>query len=482
MTEHDHKTCPACDKPTGGYVPCPHCGADPRFRVTLKFAMWLCIAALALAAVFIYMSVATSEIAPTPVSTIDTWMDYSYVVIQGVVSSGPQYSETSMTFTVYDGSALEEKDATITVEVYDPAFHRLLADNKVPSVGDNVRIFGQLRAPASGDRQINPSNADEITLTKAQVSQTTVPQILNTFGTSQSLLYNRLTVTGSIKGLRPLSSAKIYTLEDNGREIEVYVHNGLGTYVEKSQLNLKVLDMVRITAGLSHYSGTPQFSIADFDEVQVTGSDNLSSTALENIDNGLVDKYVRTGGKVVFVEMVGTGSDLEVSERIIWLENSAIRISVNEDLFQILPAETKNMVSRGAQLELIGKVKRYGSGLRIEWVGPQTPTISQGQYEPAPVDNFANITSAAADNLVTVAGAVQSTSLIIKGYLPDDIFLNVYDNFGNTTKVYLPNFMYERMQSPPRTGENVKVVGKVMTVSGAVAVQPGVLGDVQKVS
>ncbi|MEW6222713.1 MAG: hypothetical protein AB1476_05345 [Candidatus Hadarchaeota archaeon] len=480
MTEH--KTCPACGKPTGGYVPCPHCGADPRFRVTLKFAMWLCLAALALAAVFFYMHIATSEISPTPISSIDTWMDYSYVVVQGVVSSGPQYDDTSMTFTVYDGSALEEKDATITVEVYDPAFHNLIAENRVPAVGDNIRIFGQLRAPASGEKEINPSNASEITLTKAQASAATISQILNTLGTSQSLLYKRLTVAGSIRGLRPLSSAKIYTLEDNGKEVEVYIHNGLGTYIEKRQLDLKVLDMVSITAGLSHYSGTPQFSIADFDEIQVTGSENLSRTALENIDNSLVDEYVKTGGKVVFVELVGTGSDLEIAERIIWLENSATRISVNEDLFQTLPTETRNLVSRGAELELVGKVKRYGSGLRIEWVGPQTPTVTQGQFEPAPVDNFANVASVAADNLVTVAGAVQSTSSIIKGYLPDDVFLNIGDNFGNTAKVYLPNFMYERMLSPPGVGENVKVVGKVMTISGSVAIQPGVLEDVQKVS
>jgi hypothetical protein len=186
---------------------------------------------------------------------------------------------------------------------------------------------------------------------------------------------------------------------------------------------------------------------------------------------------------VVFVELVGSGSDLEIAERIIWLENKdALKISVSDDLFQTLSTETKNVISRGAQLEIVGKVKRYGSGLRIEWVGPQTPAVTRGQYEPTPADNFAKIISADADNLVTVAGAIQSKSSITKGYLPDDVILNVQDNFGNIAKVYLPNFMYERMASPPNVLENIKVVGKVMTVSGSVAVQPGVLEDLQKVS
>ena len=480
MTEE--KRCPACGKPTAGYVPCPHCGADPRTSITMKFALVVCVIVLGFGAVFYLMHLATSDVIPTPISSIDpNWMDYSYVWIDGVVSAGPQYSQGSVTFDVYDGSegsfgTMEE--GTIPVEYYNPT------ENTIPTVGDHVQAFGQLRAPVGGDKELRVSFSSDIYITKAQAVDTTISNILSTWDAASSLQFKRVRVEGTITGIRPLSSAKIYTLSDSGEELELYVHNGLEEFVEKRPIGLNVLDRVRVTTGLSQYSGSPQLSLADFDELEIIGSENVQEVPIQSLNDNFVENMVKVSGKIVFVEAKGGGSDLEILERVLLLDNVYNpSVIASEGTLELLSDNDRALVKRGTTIGLVGEVQRYGGSVRVEWLGPQVPTLASGSYEPPSVENFLTITSDNQNELVTVVGNVYAVSEISVGWLPSHRILTLQDNLGGSVWVYIPNFLYERMQSPPSVGQTIKVIGKVTSASGyPVVVQPGVIEDVQRVS
>lgn len=480
MTEE--KICPACGKPTAGYVPCPHCGADPKVRVTIKFALFICLIILACGAIYLVMHLSTIEPQPIAIASIDSWMDYSYVRLNGVVSYGPQYSATSISFDIYDGSGATIDESSIKVEVYDPAFRQLMDENKVPRVGDNVKLFGQLRVFLDGSREIRVSLAEDLQLTKAEPVGTTIAELNESWNTEQSLRFKRVSLEGTITDVRPLSSAKIYTLEDNGVEMQMYVHNGLEAY-RKKPLNLTVLQRIRVNAGASQYGGTPQLAISDNDEITVVPDTLLPlEVPLDEIDTTIRDNFVEVRGEIVFVELGGKSGNLEIEQRYLWLDNSHTpRIWLEEDVYKLLKDNEKSQLERGSEVELVGRVRSYTggvNGVRIEFLGPQELDLQAGTYEPPLVENFAEITSDNLDNLVTVSGTIINIENVSSDQLPSDRKFTLENEYGGTIKIWVPNFLYERMVDPPSTWDNVQVVGKVITVDDEVVIRPGVMDDV----
>jgi hypothetical protein len=480
MTEE--KICPACGKPTAGYVPCPHCGADPKHRMSLKPAMIMCVIALCLGVVFFAMYVKTST-SPQPllISDIDRWQDYNYVWIIGKITSGPSVSSTTLVFYIQDTSGANP----LRVEVYDPEYKTLIAENRVPTVGDDATIFGQLRVYIDGSMELRVNKASDVTINnRAQAVPSSIQEVKDSWNTRQGLeYYRRVTLEATIVGLRPLSSAKIYTLEDNsGNTIEMYVHNGLMNINNKS-FDFKLLQRVRVTAGASNYITTPQLVLADYGDIEEIGMQSPTPASLDNIDSTLVNQFVRVGGKVIFVEMVRASDSLAVESYNIWLDNQYNpRVSLDGDVYKLLSDNARQQLKRGAIVELTGIVSRYGSTFKINLLGPPDISLQSGTYEPPLVENFAAISSDNLDNLVKVEGKIIDDTPVFEGLLPVDHGFALQDNFGNNIKLFVTNTLYERMSYPPVVGDNVRVVGKVIQRESSMAVQPGMLSDMEEVS
>jgi hypothetical protein len=479
MTEE--KICPACGKPTAGYVPCPHCGVDPKNRMSLKPAMIICVIALCLGAVFFFMHVRTSEAQPILISEIDRWQDYNYVWIKGRVTSGPSVSPTTLVIYVQDDSGA----SPLRVEIYDPAFKTLIAENRVPTVGDDVAIFGQLRVFIDGSMELRVSKSSDVNITtKAQPVVSSIQEILDSWSNRQGLeYYRRVTIEATIVSLRVLSSAKIYTLkDDSGNTIEMYVHNGL-MYLDNEPFEFRLLQRLRITAGASNYLTTPQLVLSDYDDIEVIGAQSPIPVSLDKIDSTLVNEFVRVGGKVIFVEMIGESGTLNVESYNIWLDNQYNpRAWLAGDIYKLLSKDTRQQLKRGATAELTGKVSRYGTTFKIDLLGPPDLSLQSGTYEPPLVENFATISVDNLDNLVKVEGQIIDDIPVFEGLLPSDHEFVIQDAFGNNIKLFVTNTLYERMSYPPIVGDNVRVVGKVVQRESWMAVQPGMLSDVEKVS
>ena len=477
------KICPACGKPTAGYVPCPHCGADPRLRLSIKVAVLLCVVILVVGSGFFVLHLSTAGVEPTPIGSIDRWMDYASVWIKGTVISGPQIDKTSISFEVQDASGI------LKVEIYLPP-ERLKREDKIPSVGDKALLFGQLRVFPDGSTEIRVSSLDKdpltgeeyFQLTRAQLDETSIGYLVNDWYTSQSLKYKRVTIEGTITNLWPLSSAKLYTLEDNnGVTVEMYIHNGLG-YIE-NVLNLRVLQTIRVTAGVSAYRTKLQLALLSYDDIEVVGAWSPNEVGIENINDSLNGKFVKVSGQIVFTEMTGKPLSLEVDKRYIWLgDNDNPRIWMYESIYKLLPENVRKLLRRGATVELVGRVSKSAGQFQIEFTGPQVPSLENGTYEPAFIENVATINSSFLNDFVTIAGRIVENSEVRRGTLPSDWEFVMRDNLGENGKIWVPNTIYERMLDPIVVGDNVRVVGKVIYRAGRIWVQPGVPSDVVKVS
>jgi len=436
------------------------------------------VIALVLGAGYFAMHLATAGPQPILISSIDRWLDYAYVWVAWTVVSGPSAGTTSLSFDVQDSSG------QLRIEVYDPTYKTLIAENRVPTVGDSVTVFGQLRVYLDGSEELRVSTPEDLLLTKAQTVQTTIQEIMSTWYSTKEFEYKRVTVVGKITNLIPLSSAKIYILEDNsGNTLELYVHNGL-MYLEGRYLDIKLLQVVSVTAGVSEYGGTPQLALADYDDIKVIENQLPTQVSLDNMDTTLVDRFVKVSGKVVFVEMVGDPSSLAVSERQIWLDDQYTpRVILDEGIYELLPDNTRQLFGRGSNAELVGRVSRSGTTLRINLVGPPELSLQSGTYEPSLVENFATITLGNEDSLVKVEGRiVPGGADVAHVTLPSDHEFVLQDNFGDNIKLWVTNTVYERMLYSLAVGDNVRVVGKVMQRGSAAAVQPGVPSDIEKVS
>jgi len=458
-------------------VPCPHCGADPKTRMSLKPAMIICVIALCLGAVFFVMHLNTLGVQPLLISDIDRWQDYNYVWIKGTVTSGPSVSPTSLVIYVQDNSGANP----LRVEIYDPAFETLIAENRVPTVGDDATIFGQLRVFIDGSMELRVSKSSDVTANKAQPVETSISEIKNSWSTRQGLeYYRRVTLEATIVNLRPLSSAMIYTIEDNsGNTIEMYVHNGL-MYLENKSFDFRLLQRLRITAGASNYGTTPQLALSDYDDIEVIGTQSPIQVSLDNIDSTLVNKFVRVGGKVIFVEMMGESSTLAVESYNIWLDNQYNpRVSLDGDVYKLLSDNARQQLKRGATAELTSRVSRYGSTFKIDFIGPPDLSLQSGTYEPPLVENVATISPDNLDNLVKVEGQIVNDIPAFEGLLPSDHEFVLQDMFGNNIKLFVTNTIYERMSYPPIVGDNVRVVGKVIQRGSSMEVQPGMLSDIE---
>lgn len=479
------QTCPACGKPTGGYVPCPHCGADPRVRFSMKQVMMLCMLILGIGILYFFIHTATLQAKALAISDIDEWQNYASVWIEGTVVTGPQMDNRSVAFEVMDASG----GGPIKVTIYYPP-SALKAQDKIPLVGDNVKVFGMLRVFLDGTVEIRVSSLgfaaftgeDKFQVTPSTSISTNVEDVVNKWKENDSLKYKRITLEGTVIDMRVLSSAKIYTLEGTENTVEVYVHNGL-VYLGDNTTDLKLLQKVRVTAGASEYSGTPQLAIADPAHIEILEEGTPIDVTIENVNENHRKQFVKTGGQIIFVELGGEETNLQVKKRYFWLnDNDNPRVWLWESVYSLLSDNAKKLLKIGSAAELTGRVSSSGR-LEIELAGPPEISLTEGTYEPTFVENHSEIVGDNVGDFVTIQGQVTNfenigTAVVV----PYDRKLTLTDNSGGTAAVWISPTIYERMVDPSNLGDTVRVVGKVYDYFGEIQVRPGVPGDVVKVS
>ncbi len=427
------------------------------------------LAALGVAALVMHSRASVEE--PTSISEIDPWMDYSYGWVEGTVTSGPLYGRNYISFSVCDFSSDDLERSTVEVRAYSPVSEELLASGAVPRVGDRVKVFGQMRVSSEKDKMITVSLAGDLRITPSEPVTSTPSGILR----RSDLLFRRVTVEGTVTGMRATGSAYVYYLSDGTGEVQLYVPKGLEAYVERGPLGVEALDRVRVSGGVSAYKGTPQLNIARFSDIEVIGRENVQRVGLAELTENMIGSYVRVFGRIILSESVGTATSLKIVKRVLWLDAKDLpRVHIDEEVFQGLSRDVRDALVRGSRVELVGKVERRDGKLAVTFVGPQTPTIEEGVFMPPAVVSLEGL---ADEDLALVSGTVVGVEERPKGLLPPDRILTVGTDPGSV-RVLIPNFVWERLVDVPGEGDRITAVGKISEVGGERVLQVCSTGDV----
>jgi hypothetical protein len=426
---------------------------------------------------FFLLHTATIRANPVPIADIDTWLNYASVWIEGTVISGPEISERSISFEVQDASG-----GQIEVDVYhDP--RELKLQGKIPGVGDEVKVFGMLRVYRERPMEIRVSalgvdrftGEEKFQVKPVQPAEKTLMELLWDW---ELWKYKPVTVEGTITGITPYYTAKVYTLENGGITLGLYIHNGL-VYADNKTLDLNLLQRVRVTAGISKWGN---LSLRSYDDIEVIENGTPVSVDIENIHENLDGKIVEVDGKIIFVELEGkdTSRRLTLSGRQLWLDSSDNPpIWLSESVYKLLSESTQKSLRRGSTVtELQGKVK--WAEFEVKFYGIPEPKLVRGEYEPPFVENTLEITRENKNDFVTVQGRVVNVEDDYAGPgVPDHKKLTLEDGFGGTIEIWIPNILYERMLDPPSVEDTVRVVGKVVERDGEIQLRPGVPNDVE---
>ncbi len=485
MTEEN--ICPACGKPTAGYVPCPHCGADTRIKLNKKVVPILILIVFVVGIAFFGAHLATIRADTMSISSIDSWQNYASVWVSGIVTSGPQMDERGISFDIQDSSG-----GTMEIEIYVPPT-TLKSQGLMPSVGDNVKAFGLLRVYVDGSITMRPSKLGEDKFTKenkfqlyrAEPVETNITNLLLNWHSSNSLRFKRVSLEGTIVGMRALSSAKIYTLRDSDNStVDMYVHNGV-VNAENGELDLKLLQTVRATVGASQYGNSPQLVLSSYDQIEVLESGAATPVPIESVDESMRGEFITTGGKIIFVLMSGETSSLEVEKYYLVIDNESNATTwMWNSVYQLLPDSTRELLKRGSDLQFTGKVSQSGE-LSIEFLLPPDYTIDNGTFEPDLIENVMSLEGENVGKVVAIEGTVTSVENVaaFDNKLPPNRLFTIQDNFGGNVKLLVTNTVYERILSPPVVGDKVNVVGTYFLLeSNAVWITPGLPSDIVRVS
>src|SRR4029079_856342 len=101
QTNQSGATCPSCGRFVGPLEKCPHCGADVKKRLPLKYLRVACLL-LALTGIGILLYVVSGASVPsTKIGNVGATMNYAYVRLVGTVTRGPLYDPDAQTLRFY---------------------------------------------------------------------------------------------------------------------------------------------------------------------------------------------------------------------------------------------------------------------------------------------------------------------------------------------------------------------------------------------
>ncbi|KXB03678.1 hypothetical protein AKJ47_01805 [candidate division MSBL1 archaeon SCGC-AAA261G05] len=461
------KRCPDCGAPLLDQKVCPECGADLRKRTSHKFAALICVVALAFGLGYYTYAGIQGEFT-IDIGDIDEGYNYGYAWVEGTVTSGPEYRvhpSKRLTFDLSDGTG------EISIRAYSEDADNLIARGLIPGVGDHVRVFGMMRVEDYGER-IDIQNPEKFELDPASAEETTISQILVNFSNWK---YERVTVKGYLKSMRPFGWMNLYKIENSGAELEVFFTGGLSELGDKPENLDRLYSILEITGGVAEYGGSPQLMPKSYADVKVVGRKELPGVIPLAETSDYKYELVGVSGKIVFSEDRGVGWNF-------WLDNlednsDAIPLWVWDSTYESFSENTKKQFDRGADITTYGEPETYEGEDRIELVAPPEISIDNAEgintYQ-LPLVSISSLTENNVNDFVTVRGEVTQAS--DKG----DKF--TLENNAASIDVTVSESVWALLQDTPDNNDLVKVSGRVDLMGGNLVLYPGVPSDLEVVS
>ncbi len=451
--------CPSCGRFTGPYEGCPYCGARLRGRTPLR-ALKLAALILSLAGLGILWFFALRARPPlVQIGQVGGMMNMAYVRIEGRVSQGPDYDPQGEFLAFW----LADDTGELRVSAYRNETRDLIAQGRIPSVGDRVSVAGTLRIRE--DLVALYLNAPE------QLEITRPDPVDREIGEISPLdIGLRVRVRGQARQVySPYEGLTLISLRDQSSAIDVVVSRAI------EQLTGPLPDLapgqaLEVVGAVSLYGSEPQLvlaSTADLVPVEMVMAAPLRE--IGSLTSADVGRWMQVEGAVLESDPFSSGMRFTLDDG-----TGQVLLLLWDSLYETLPYSST--LGAGARVRVQGQVAEYRGALEIVPEVPQDVVILVAAPPPEEV-RVADLGPADVGRVVALRGVLTEEEPFSKGvrYTLDDgsgtIVLLLWSNLleeapadlGPGSEVYILGELAEyrgALEVIPRRGSDITVTGR----------------------
>jgi len=401
------------------------------------------------------------------IADIGITMNMAYIRVAGEVVSNPRYDpETQyLSFTIADESG------EMVVTSYKTETETLIAQGKMPQLGDQVVLEGNVRLREES-ASLSLQSAEHSVITH----QPSTPSQIAAIGTQSE--GQRFEVTGVIRQVRtPYSGLNIYSVRDATGEIEVAVSDDLKNLTTSMPI-LAAGDSVRLSGLVTLYRNSPQLTVTDGNAIAVL--DETIALAPEyhtgNVSPDLDGQLVQIQGILAEPEAFSAGQKVLVDDGtgavvvLLWQ-------NVVDELGGLQAGSTVQVVGEVSvykgQVEVIpsssADIRTSGITLANQPVLTPLPNVNNSATLAAPPTEITLATAATLmGQVVTVTGDVTKSESYAGGFK-----LTLQDDSGALV-LLLPADLYRTLADLPnlRIGARIQASGEIGEYQGEAQLQP----------
>ena len=350
---------------------------------------------------FVLWGVARRAVVPTlHVRDLGSTANWAFVQLYGVVTRYPAYQPESG----YLGFWLDDGSGEAQVVAYRNTSQALVAEGKVPQIGDWVTVRGTLRVKQDAITLV--LNAPEhLTVERPEAVEMPIAEV-------GGHVRQKVLVHGQVREVRtPYEGLFVVNVRDETGSVDVVYDRDL---VNLSGAPVPVFpgDSVRVRGAVTQYKGQAQISLDDASGLQRVPQEIAVATHRQVANISLVDRdqWVRVQGVVTEVRPLSVGSKVLLDDGtgeialILWDEISS---AVSERM-DVLP---------GAWLDVQGVVAVYRGELEVipEWawdvraLRPALPTSTPTAHVAAPTATLLAPTPTPTAHVVTPTATLAPT-------------------------------------------------------------------------
>ena len=433
-------TCPSCGRFVGPYKTCPYCGAQMAQRLSMRVVKLVAVMLATVGLIALWWAARHVQVPLLTAEQALGTMNMAYVRVQGTVVRNLTYDPEGeyLSFWLDDGTG------EVMVSAYRDVTRALLAETRVPTLGDEVEVAGTLRIR---------EDFVSLTLNVPEHLSLERPEPLPVRAGALTSLDEglRVAVTGEVREtFTPYEGLTLITVRDASGEVPVYVNETL-TALTGPLPDIVAGQGIAVTGTVTLYRNEPQIMPASVGDIVLTEIADEEAVAelrslgsLTEADEGA---WVRVQGRVVALTGFKGGVKATLDDG-----TDQILLLIWSSVHDALPDPTALDV--GAEVEVEGKVQLYGGDLEVVPERADDVQLRVAASAPPWVE-VGSLAVHDAGRIVRLRGVLGTPDSFSSG-----IKVPLDDGTGTLTVLLWANLV-EMLDAPPATGQLVEVVGEV---------------------
>jgi len=454
--------CPSCGRYVGPHAACPYCGAHLTGRTSIRVVK---IAAVLLATVGIaalWLAATRAQVPLIQIGQAGATMNMAYVRLEGHCTQAPTYDPASDYLSFW----IEDDTGEMRVSAYRAETRQIIAEGRVPALGDLVEVAGTLRV-REDFLALTLNVPEQLKITRAEPVEREIGSI------APEDQFLRVRVRGQVREVyEPYDGLTLITVRDESGAIPVAVSADL---VALSGLTptLSAGQPVEVVATVSLYGDTPQLVPASTADIVAPVQPVAAAVEkwIGELTTSDVGRLVIVRGGVVQVESFSTGVKLTLDDG-----TGEVVALLWQSLYDGLPggaaADCANPLDVGAEIQVQGEVSQYRG--ELELIPELAEDVQLLVAAPPPAEtNIGALTLADVGRVVTLRGTLG---------LPDPFSAGVKflldDGAGQLTLLLWSN-VFESAPAGLEAGAQVVVTGEIAEYRGELELVPRNGGEIE---